>query len=268
VADSEVVRRGRHAGGGRWLPLRFGLGPESRPVEFHAIRSVRVKSELSGGERTVYTGEPETITVPFFGQTTVTDSVEVPFAYICPPEWEFARERLRAHGITMRRLSREVALDVESSRFTDVQWQARPYEGRHGAAYRSVPMKERRTYPVGSIVVPMDQRGANVAVHLFEPRSQDSFVAWGFFDAIFEQKEYAEPYVMEKVGREILARDSVLRGEYERKVDTDTAFAARPDARLNWLYLHSSWGDPWLNTYPVGRVVSSEGYRAVVESSR
>lgn len=216
----------------------------------------------------MYTGEPATVTIPFFDQTIVLDSVGVPFAYVLPPEWKFAPQILELHGLSLRRLTRPVTLEVESYRFTDVRWQAQPFEGRHAVTYRTVPLTERRTYPRGSVVVSLDQRAANVAVHLLEPGSGDSFVAWGFFDAIFEQKEYAESYVMEKVGREMLGRDSILRREYRQKVETDTAFAARPESRLNWLYLRSPWRDPWLSKYPVGRIVTTSGYRAVCDAAR
>lgn len=266
AADSEVVRRGRH--GESMVPLKFDLGPGSRMTEFLAIRSVQVKSDLSGGDRTVYTGEPERVMIPYYDQITIADSVRVPFAYILSPEWEFAPQILKLHGLSVRRLARPLTLEVESYQFTDVQWQTRPFEGRHGVTYRAVPLTEIRTYPRGSVIVACDQRAANVAVHLFEPDSRDSFVAWGFFDAIFEQKEYAEPYVMEKVGREMLERDSSLRREYRQKVETDTVFAARADSRLNWLYLRSPWGDPWLCKYPVGRIVTSSAFLAARDAAR
>lgn len=268
AADSGIVRRGRHIDGESTFPLKFGLGPGSRVTEFLAIRSVQVKSDLSGGARTVYTGEPYRVTIPFFDQTTIVDSVAVPFAYVLPPEWEFAPRILTLHGLSVRRLTRALTLEVESYRFTDVRWQTQPFEGRHAVSYRTVPSTESRTYPRGSAIVSLDQRGANVAVHLLEPESEDSFVAWGFFDAIFEQKEYAESYVMEKVGREMLERDSSLQREYRQKVEMDTVFAARPDSRLNWLYVRSPWGDPWLSKYPVGRIVTSSAFLATQEAAR
>ena len=47
-----------------------------------------------------------------------------------------------------------------------------------------------------TVIVPLAQAAANVAVHLQEPQSNDSFAYWGFFNAIFEQKEYGEGYVI------------------------------------------------------------------------
>jgi len=84
-------------------------------------------------------------------------------------------------------------------------------------------------------------------------------VSWGFFDAIFEQKEYGEGYVLEKLAHEMMAKDPKLKQEFESKVAGDPKFAADPDARLNFFYKHSPWWDPYRDRYPVGRLKSLEG---------
>jgi len=225
--------------------------------DFLGVRSYTEPSTVSGGVRTVYTREPVQTTVRYYEETVVADSVPVPLAYVVPPEWTSVAEVLRAHRIRTNVLEKEVAVDVESYRFSDVTWQSRPYEGRHPVTYAVKAMKERRVYRKGSLVVPMDQRAARVAVLLLEPASPDALASWGFFDTIFEQKEYAEAYVMERVGAEMLRDDARLREEFEGKVGSDSAFAASPHARLRWLYNRSPWADPLLNVYPVGRIVDA-----------
>jgi hypothetical protein len=98
-----------------------------------------------------------------------------------------------------------------------------------------------------------------VAIHLLEPQAPDSLLAWGFFNAIFERKEYAEPYVMERLARDMLANDPKLREEFERRLAADKTFAASPGARLEFFYRRSPWWDPRLGLYPVGRLASLEG---------
>ena len=120
-------------------------------------------------------------------------------------------------------------------------------------------MHARLSFPAGSVIVPLDQRAGRVAVHLLEPQAPDSLLAWGFFNAIFERKEYAEPYVMESLARDMLAKDPKLREEFERRLAQDKAFAASPEARLEFFYRHSPWWDPRLGLYPVGRLASLEG---------
>lgn len=236
------------------VPLRFerGTGFHLRP--FLGIRHRIEPSTVSGGFRTVYTGEPYAAELPFYDEITVRDSVHMPAAYLVPPEWRFIPDLLRVHGIRYTQLQKGDSIDVESYRFANVRFGERPYEGRQPATYTAEPTRERRFYPPGSILISTRQRTARVIVHLFEPRSTDSFVAWGFMNAIFEQKEYAEDYVMESVGEEVLARDPALKFAFDDRIRTDSAFAASPSQRLNWLYQQSPWGDRSLGVYPVGRI--------------
>ncbi|MBX2990838.1 MAG: peptidase M14 [Bacteroidetes bacterium] len=252
-ADRAVINAGSNAA--TMLPLTFGLSEKSEMRKFLGIKSRMEPSPVSGGMRRVYTGEAEEIVVPFFSDVTVTDSVRVPYAYLIPAEWKFVDEILTLHGVNVKRITHPTAVEVESYRFSDVKFRERPYEGRQGATFKTETIKEARSYPQGTLIVRTNQRTAKVAMHLLEPRGPDSFVAWGFFNTIFEQKEYAESYVMEEVAATMLAEDSALKQEFEHKVQSDTSFARNPRARLNWLYLRSKWVDPWLHKYPVGRVV-------------
>jgi hypothetical protein len=236
------------------VPLRFGKGPGFHTVRFLGVRHHIEPSALSGGTRIVYTGEPVEEDVPFYDETTVVDSVRMPAAYIVPPEWTFVPELLRVHGIHFSQLTTADTLDVDSYRFANIRFSASSYEGRQTATYAVTPVHERRVYPRGSCLIPTNQQTANVLVHLLEPGSPDSFVAWGFLNAIFEQKEYAEEYIMEEIGAEMLQNDAALKSSYEERVRTDSVFAADPSARLNWLYQRSPWGDRLKGVYPVGRV--------------
>ena len=123
-------------------------------------------------------------------------------------------------------------------------------------SFKTHLVRERRTFPVGSIVVPLAQPAGHVAVHLLEPDGPDSFVAWGFFNAIFEQKEYGEDYVLEKLAREMLVKDEKLRHEFEQKLANDPKFAASASDRLNFFYERSPYWDQQFNLYPVGRVTT------------
>jgi hypothetical protein len=125
-------------------------------------------------------------------------------------------------------------------------------------SYRATPVGEKRTYPAGSIIIPSAQRARNVLVHLLEPSGGDSFLAWGFFNAIFERKEYFEADIMESIGAEMLAKDTSLAKEFRVRLAADSVFAGNSRARLEWLYDRSPWADERLNTYPVGRVLEKQ----------
>ena len=114
---------------------------------------------------------------------------------------------------------------------------------------------EVREFPAGSIVVPTAQPLGKLVLNLLEPQAPDSFAKWGFFNAIFEEKEYAEHYVLEALAREMLAADTNLKDEFEALLESDPQFAASPAARLRFFYKRSPYWDPQMNLYPVGRIV-------------
>ena len=154
------------------------------------------------------------MTIPKFDEGKISAGVAPPLYYIVPPQWKDAIEVLQMHGIQFQRLTKPQKIEVESYRFTDVKFAPASFENRVTVSYKTVPIKETRTFPANSVVVPMAQESANVAIHLLEPNSQDSFVYWGFFNAMFEQKEYGEGYVLEKLAREMLAKNPELKKEF------------------------------------------------------
>ena len=104
----------------------------------------------------------------------------------------------------------------------------------------------------------MNQRTARVIAHILEPKAPDSYLYWGFFDAIFEQKEYAESYVMESLARKMLAEDPELKKEFEQKKTDNPDFTNNFWAILNWFYSKTPYWDQKKNVYPVGKIYDRE----------
>ena len=115
------------------------------------------------------------------------------------------------------------------------------------------------TLVLASVVVPMEQRAARIAMQWLEPLGPDSALQWGWFDSIFEQKEYGEGYVLERLARNLLTADPKLQAEFDQKLASDAKFAASPSERLNWFYQRSPWWDRRIGLYPVGKVDSLRG---------
>lgn len=251
---------------GRLYPLRFTLDDHSTTIEFKGIDFEASESDLTGGMWYRFGGKPVTFKIPYYDRQVPTDEVDLPEAYIIPPEWEAVIERLGLHGVVLRRLEKPQTLEVASYRFSDVSWQSAPYEGRHPVTFSVTEITGERTYPAGSVVVDMNQVGAPLAAHVLEPKAPDSYVSWGFFDAIFEQKEYAESYVMEQMAREMLASDEALRNEFEAKKRDDPKFSGDPKVILNWFFQHTPYWDTRKDIYPVGKIYSAEQLRALLGS--
>jgi hypothetical protein len=238
-------------------PLEFQLTDKSVPHQLKAVEYHTELSPVSGAVRVVFGTRPIEMTVPLFDDGQPTASVSIPLYYVIPPQWTTVIDVLKAHGIRFNRLKQNTELEVQSYKFSDVKWANSSFEGRVMPSYKATLTSEKRVFPAGSTVVPLNQRAARVAVYLLEPQSPDSFVAWGFFNPIFEQKEYAESYVLEKLAREMLARDPELKREFESRVASDPKFASDMRARLNYFFQRSPYFDPHLNLYPVGRVVKT-----------
>jgi murein tripeptide amidase MpaA len=258
VADAETIERGGRFDPAQTYPIDFELTEETSSYNLKALASRTEMSNVSGDLRVVFGAEPVAITVPMYNTFRVSTSIVPPLAYIVPPQWQEAIGVLRAHGLTCKETSSPSTFEVESYRFNEVSWPAGPFEGRFMPRFKTEPTRERRTFPAGSVLVPLAQKLGKVAINLLEPQAPDSLVAWGFFNAIFEQKEYGEHYVLETLAREMMERDPKLAAEFQQKVASDSLFAASPAARLDFFYRRSPYWDQQMNLYPVGRITSEQ----------
>jgi hypothetical protein len=235
---------------------------DSTMVDFLGIDYKIVHSDISGGDWVQYGNKPVTFRIPFFGKSIVTDSVKLPYAYLIPKEWQIEINKLKLHGIDIQYLGKDTTLSVESYRFHNVRWRNNSYEGHHMVEFDQELITEDRHYPAGTAVIFLNQRTNRVIAHLLEPKGPDSFIRWGFWDTIFERKEYGEDYVLEKVAREMLADDPELRAEFEKRISEDEEFAKDRWARLFFFYRRTPYWDGKLNVYPVGRLMKKTGLHA------
>ena len=270
-ADEATIAAGTKVTGRSPVPIRTEVMDETVNVAYRGFEFTRELSGVSGALWIRYGEAPLELSVPRSAGLKVAKSVVPPAAYLVPAQWASVIAVLEAHGLKLRRTTGPWAGQVETYRCEGVKWQENSFEGRQvlfvpieskgGDASQGAcrPVREKLFFPKGSVVVPLDQRGARVAIHFLEPEAPDSAVAWGFFNAVFEQKEYGEAYVLEKLARDMMEKDAKLKEEFERKLSTDKAFAADPQARLDFFYRRSPWWDKRLGLYPVGRLASLEG---------
>lgn len=263
-ADADAARLTGNA-----FPLAVGWDGTTTPVDFRGYQFKRELSAVSGTMWVSYSHEPWNTTLPLGTGAKITASTTPPAAYIVPPQWTSVIDVLAAHDIAMHRTTAAWTGQVGRYRCSGMQWQERPFEGRHptfhGEGDSAEPGRfgscalttETVTFPAGSVVVELNQRFSKVAIHWLEPDAPDSALKWGFFDSIFEQREYGEGYVVEKLAREEMAKDPALKAEFEHRVATDPRFAASPWARLSFFYDRSPWGKAnRIGEYPVGRLLS------------
>ena len=238
------------------MPLAFE--PDlTKGVPF-VYRGLAVRMEtnsLSGEPYPVYLPEAKNVETKLVREVKTSLSPMVPHAYVIPPEWSSVVEILRLHGIQTRTLTAPLEVDAEVTRFKGATWNIQPFEGRNLLTFFDEAKPNSVKLPAGSTVVPMAQRAARVAMYLLEAQSPDSLVRWGFFNTIFEQKEYFSPYVFEPIAAKMLAEKPALREEFEAKLRNEAKFRDDPRARLFWLYQRSPYYEAGKDVYPVVRVM-------------
>ncbi|WP_049623243.1 M14 family metallopeptidase [Frateuria defendens] len=254
-ADDDVVARASSTGA--QVPLTFKADPASTPYALKGYAFTVSHSDISNSDWIRYDARhPQTYTIPNWNGLLPDISVAPPAAYAVPAPWTEAIARLDAHGIAYHRLARPMKLTAGGYQLDAPHWAGQPFEG-HLMLRRFDPHAVTRevTLPAGSAIVPLAQRAANVAIELLEPQAPDSLLRWGYFDAVFEPKEYGEPRVLELLARDMLARNPALQAEFDRKLHDDPVFAASPQARLMFFFERSPWyAAQNVGAYPVLRL--------------
>lgn len=236
----------------RPLALDFTLTDSVRTVDFLGVGASEQIGAVTGGRWFRFDGGPQSMPLPLQDHLVPAVEADLPEAYLVPAAWAAAVERLEVHGVVSWRLPEAVTLPVRSWRLLDPKWQERPYEGRHPVTFTPEPLVETRTYPAGTIVVDLAQRGARVAAHLLEPQGPDALIRWGFFDAAFERVEYVESYVIEEMIPRLLAEHPQWADELAARKAASPEFAADPWAIRMWFYQRTPWFDDRAGVYPVG----------------
>ena len=238
------------------FPLQFETSlSDSTFVEFKGVEYEEIQSDLTGGTWYKYSSIPATFQAPMFSRAVPTETVTLPEAYIIPVEWNEVIERLKLHGIRMERLETDRVIAVTSYKLKNPRWRSDPYEGRHPLfRIEYDTLKEEKSFPAGSVIVATTQPAARVIAHLLEPKGDGSLLYWGFFDPIFEQKEYFEFYVMEPMAKKMMGDDPILRQEFEAKKIADSTFARSQWQMLNWFLERTPYADKRKMVYPVGRI--------------
>jgi hypothetical protein len=250
--------------GGTDVTLAWDTGPHHTEIAFRGYAYEKTTSAISGGDWIIYDEhKPEIWHVPLFDELVPKVTIHVPRAgyLIDGGAAALVAALLDRHGLRYLPVDGEPRVEIEAYRATRVTYQP-PFEGRTPVVLEGAWAPETRTLERGAIFVPIDQPGARLVLHLLEPALPDSLVRWGLLNAVFERKEYMEPYVAEQVAREMLAADPSLQGAFDAALAADPELAKSPGLRLEWFYKrHPSW-DERVNLLPIYRTARGRAPRA------
>lgn len=238
-----------------FLPLNLSLLDTSfTKTVYKGFEPEKKFSKITDSEITVYSNTPFEIEVPVYDVFEIRDSAEIPQAYYIPKEYEEIVERIKLHGIEVKQIGKNEEREVVVTKFGEIKFSSNPYEGRFTPTYTYEEIIETRTLEKGSFLIETNQRTLPVIVHLLEVNAPDSFMKWGFFNHIFERKEYFEVYSMEPIAQQMYDNDENLRIEFEERLK-DENFAKNPYARLNFFYERSEYFDKKYKEYPVYKIM-------------
>jgi hypothetical protein len=241
------------------VALAFENTNDVHTVDFRGYRYDRSYSEISGKLMTRYDpSQKETWHLPMRDRVRATLELPAPaLGYAIPPVTAaWLRPKLESHGIKVQPAPAANAAAIHAWRADSVTLATTSFEGHVETKLSGKWRAEPQTLPDGALFVPIAQPLARLVMALLEPEAPDSLAAWGFFATAFEQKEYMEPYVAERVARDMLKDNPKLAELFHQRLEEDPVFAADPKARLNFFHRrHPSW-DSRFNLYPVLRVES------------
>ncbi|MGO4221928.1 M14 family metallopeptidase [Lysobacter sp. TAF61] len=242
--------------GGQQVVLDYKATDKSHLIDFRGYAYTRTPSEVSGALMTRYDeSKPQIWQIPIRDEIVPDHVVTAPRGgYLVPAAhagWVAAK--LDQHGIAYRRLSAaQPHAKVEAFRADKASFAAQSVEGHQRVTLEGQWHTETQDLAAGALFVPIAQPEARLVMALLEPQAPDALVAWGEFNNNFERKEYMEDYVAEEVAREML-KDPKVKAEFDKRLMDDAAFAADPQARLEFFARrHSSW-DSRYRMYPVLR---------------
>lgn len=223
-------------------------------ITFKGFAAGYKKSDVTGMQRLYYDrSSPYTKQVPFYGNTVVTQKVNVPTAYIIPKGWNKVVTRLKQSGVRVDELKSDTTMSLGVYHITGNNTASQPYEGHY--LHKDITVEKTQQdiqLHKGDHIVTTMQPAKRYIVEVLEPEAPDAFLAWGFFDAVFQQKEYFSPYVFEDVAAQLLKDDSILNTEFKQYKAANPA--ASSWEQLLYIYQHSPYYEAEHMRYPVYRL--------------
>ena len=216
-----------------------------------------VHSDITGGWYYAYdTTRPETRKIRRVFSTRPEKTLSVPKEYIIPAQYSEVIDIVKAHGFEMNLLKSEKTLQVNTYRFSNVEFMPKPSEGRSRVAHADAEeITKEVTFLKGSAVVKTSQNGVRLLMNLLEPEMQGSLFEWGFFNNVLQRVEYFEVYKMEPMAKVMLAADPFLEEQFKQwKASFPIDKQPSQYAILNWFYEHSPYCDKNYLVYPNGMV--------------
>lgn len=252
---------------------KFPLNWELDTTQFDSIPFMGYEAEYKMSDVTAQTRlfynreKPYTKDIRYYNTYSAHDFVERPEYYVIPQAWDVLIPKLQANEVELFRINQPVSLQAEVYNIIHFETINGPYEGHY--LHHSVEVdKNTETVELrsGDYVIPTNNDKVRFIIETLEPKAVDSYLAWNYFDAILQQKEWFSAYVFEDEAPLILESKPALKSAFEEKKKTDPDFASNSFAQLYFIYKGSDHYEPSHNKYPVYRIMNPIDEKVMTKS--
>ncbi len=239
------------------FPLKWELDTTKYDmIDFKGYESTHLISKISGLPVLSYDQtKPYDKKIRFYNTYVPTLTVNKPALFIIPQAWATVIERLKINRVEMFRIGQDTTLEVEYSYFSKVHSPAFPYESHYNhRGTLTVEKKMSSHFNRGDYVIVMNQSANRYIMETLDPRGDDSFFAWNFFDGVLSQKEWFSDYVFDAKAEQIITDNPAIKMQLDSAKAVDTTLVNSHWLQMNFIYQRSAYKEPTHNRYPVARI--------------
>lgn len=196
--------------------------------------------------------KPFTRYIPHYFHYNASDTVQIPAFYVIGSQEKKTLETLKMNNVQMIQSFVDSVIHAKAYKIIDFTNGVKPYEGHYlhseiNLEIIDIQLKVKK----GDYIIPMNQDKIYYLMSVLDPRMEDSFFAWNFYDSYVQQKEYFSAYVFEEKALEILKNNPDLEKEFRQKQQDETSFRDSRWEQLYFIYKYSPYYEPTHNVLPV-----------------
>lgn len=236
------------------LPSNYSLDETQKDsILFKGYEWTEKPSEITEQPRLFYDrSKPFSRYIPHYFHYSANDTINIPAYYVVGAQEKKTIEMLEMNKVQMVTSSIDTTIHAKAYKIIDFTNGLKPYEGHYLHSKTKLEIIDiKLKVKKGDYIIPMKQDKAYYIVSVLDPRMEDSFFAWNFYDSYLQQKEYFSSYVFEEKAAEILKNNPTLEKEFRQKQKEDTNFNQNRWEQLYFIYKHSPYYEPTHNVLPV-----------------
>jgi hypothetical protein len=239
------------------FPIRWKLDEsKSDSIPFKGFTAERISGRVTGHPLIRFDRDrPFEKQIPYRNDYMAIKTVNKPAAYLVPQAWSRVTERLLLNRPDAFRIKHDTLIRIPVQYIKSQETGKTPYEGHfvHSNVQTESDTQFIQLF-AGDFYIPCNQPANRYIIETLEPEATDAFLAWGFFDAIFQQKEWFSDYLFDETAMRMLEQDKNLKQEFDSLRSSDPGFSADPWKMMAWIYRRSAWYEPTHLRYPVYRI--------------